>query len=198
LRKRWSTARRPAASRELQQALAHVVSQRKDLREAESHPARVVVVEGRREARRAPTVSITLRANPAQASSSGGRAGDSASKRSISPTTRPAGVVRVAPSRKRSPPLGPNGEDAELLHVPVGDAREATDGLGHGRTAHFLAFADEAYAEGPVVLEAGLRHVHVAGLEDAQGAGACPGRAPSAGGRSAPRRAPPRPRPAGS
>ena len=65
-------------------------------------------------------------------------------------------------------PLGLHLEDAQLLHVRLRDAREAAHGLGHGGRAHLDAFADEADAERVAGLQAVLRHVHVARLEDAK------------------------------
>jgi hypothetical protein len=59
-------------------------------------------------------------------------------------------------------------QHAELRHVPGGDAREGADCDRRGRRADLGALADEAHAEGRLVLEAGLRHLHVALLENAQ------------------------------
>ena len=58
-------------------------------------------------------------------------------------------------------------QHAELRHVPLDDAGEGADlGRDGGRT-HLAAFADEADAEGRVVLEARGRHSQVALLEEA-------------------------------
>src|SRR6185503_11274032 len=57
---------------------------------------------------------------------------------------------------------------AKLRHVPFGDARQRADLERHRGLADLAAFADQADAERRAVLEAGLRHRHVALLKDAQ------------------------------
>src|SRR6185295_10211542 len=59
-------------------------------------------------------------------------------------------------------------QDAELRHVPRGDAGEGADVGGNRGRADFAAFADEAHAKRRALAQAGLGHVHVALLEDAQ------------------------------
>src|SRR5688572_27894619 len=63
---------------------------------------------------------------------------------------------------------GDHVQNPELRHVPFADAGEGADRVRGSRLADFLARDDQAYAEGRAVLQAGLRHVHVARLEDAQ------------------------------
>jgi len=67
-------------------------------------------------------------------------------------------------------PLAARGyvQHAELRHVPGHDSRQRAHVAGRGRSADFRAFADQTDAEGRTVLEARLRHLHVAALEDAQ------------------------------
>src|SRR6267142_2751834 len=59
-------------------------------------------------------------------------------------------------------------QDAELRHVPRSDAGEGADLGGNRGRADLAAFADEAHAERGALAQAGLRHVHVALLEDAK------------------------------
>src|SRR6185503_16740031 len=59
-------------------------------------------------------------------------------------------------------------QHAELRHVPRNDTGEGADIGGNGGRAHFAALADEAHAERGALAQAGLGHVHVALLEDAQ------------------------------
>src|SRR5262249_50490639 len=59
-------------------------------------------------------------------------------------------------------------QDAELRHVPGADAGEGADVGGNRGRADLAAFADEAHAEGRALAQAGLLHLHVALLEDAQ------------------------------
>src|SRR5688572_6690156 len=57
-------------------------------------------------------------------------------------------------------------EEAGVGHVPLLDGCQAADRLGHGSRPHLASFPDEAHAERLLVLEARLRHLEVALLEN--------------------------------
>src|SRR5260370_24179196 len=59
-------------------------------------------------------------------------------------------------------------EQPELGHVPFGDTRKAANFGRRRRAADLRALADQADAEWRAVAQAGLGHLHVALLEDAQ------------------------------
>ena len=82
-----------------------------------------------------------------------------------------AGILYPVPLQTKAfAALGDDVEHAELLHVPIGDVRQRAHRVRLGRLVagdgDFLAFGDQADAEGGGFLEADLGHVHVALLEN--------------------------------